>query len=178
MSHHWLIFHSGETLGNKEHEAGLEGPKVGSQWRLTQLINKNECTLDKNPRPPAEQLGLWVGKQLLRLPALPSRASFMSKEWPRAKNCFSGPAEGNLGARNGLSQGGLVPPAGRALDQESAFAISASCFSPSEPGLLGPFLISSFVLGSWENTGDNPQPLLAPQGSHDPTGGLGCPLTP
>lgn len=47
-SHHRLMFHLGETLGNKEHEAGLEGPKVGSQWRPMQLINKLQCTLDKN----------------------------------------------------------------------------------------------------------------------------------
>lgn len=48
LSHHQLIFHLGETLGNKEHEAGLEGPKVGGQWRLMRLINKNKCTFDEN----------------------------------------------------------------------------------------------------------------------------------
>lgn len=57
--HHRLIFHFGETLGDKEHEAGLEGPKVGSPWRPRRLAHRNAepWVRTGTRRPPAAPPG-------------------------------------------------------------------------------------------------------------------------
>lgn len=57
------MFHSGETFGNSERGAGLEGPKVGSQRCLMQ-ISENGLWM-RTGQPPTPQLGSYSEESML-----------------------------------------------------------------------------------------------------------------